>query len=136
MIPTNTTVVNGKAVMGAGVARLFAERYPFAKYLYGVHLTANHYDSPVVLGLYDNVVWVMFPTKHSPSDDKADLGLIKAMLFELDLMLQRQAVKPEVVMPMIGCGCGKLRWAKVEQLIKPLGTRHDITIIRHNYSED
>ena len=118
-LPTNYTVDSrGLAIMGAGLAKQFACAYPTAWYELGT-LTQCNPTTPRVLplGLKAGCFWWALPTKYRPQDEESSLKLIKDSLWELALYHQRQVVKPIVVMPKLGCGCGKLKWSQVLPII-------------------
>lgn len=130
VVPTNCNVDNkGRAVMGAGVAGELARRWPEVKYLHGVQLLhARQHPKVQVLGVLEGALWIVFPTKQDWKT-KATLTMIGTACWELSLLLTRQVIRPHVVMPQVGCGCGGLKWSKVKPLIEPLGNEYDITIL-------
>ena len=118
VIPINLkTTDNDMAIMNSGLARAFASKYPTAKYTLGVQLSTDGGSTRVFhLGVFGYAHWVAVATKHSPSDDKADMKLIESALWCLDLQVKRCNNTPVVVLPKLGCGCGKLKWNKVKSL--------------------
>lgn len=119
-IPTNGTIKqsDGEAVMGAGVARQFANRYPDLPRVLAAKLQQGnviHY-----LGSYSGTAFLSFPTKHNWYDRKADLFLIKeagiGLLNTVNLKVMPAMPNPLIVLPRVGCGCGRLSW---EQEVRP-----------------
>lgn len=131
LCPTNgSTDGKGLAVMGAGVARQLASDWPAVKYALGVKLAGAEISFGLeILGLHKGALWFAYPTKYRFTDGKADLRLIEQVAWQLELLLSRQVIKPEVVLPKLGCGCGKLQWRKVKPIFEKIGRRHEITVI-------
>lgn len=125
VIPTNgETKVNGEAVMGAGVAKDAAVRFPLLARKLGAKLRegGNHVfflEQTAVKGetrLFRGLV--AFPTKHKWRD-MSSLELIEQSAKELrDLVLH---CKPAaVILPRVGTGLGGLGW----KVVKPVLERH------------
>ena len=124
--------VNLNGVMGAGLAKAFAVRSP------GLHIT---YVESIKRGLlkygvvipvqYDqtNQKVLLFPTKVNWWED-SPIELIEHSLAFLRTHYERMEIK-SVGMPMIGCGCGSLHWAKVRELIYRY--LDDIPLVVHVY---
>ena len=118
VITTNGTVTNaGLAVMGRGIAKEAALRYPrLQKDLGGrIGVTGNHvylfeYRSPE--GPKDWETLVTLPVKHHWMD-KASLRLIKDSLQELVTLVT--ALSPDCPVNLVrpGCGNGGLTWPVV-----------------------
>lgn len=116
VITTNGVVkANRELVMGAGVAKAAATRYPrLAKYL-GESVAAFG-NTPVVYHALTTVV--SFPTKHDwrePSDPK----LIEQSAHTLARITNAYGWK-DVAMTRPGCGLGGLQWADVKKIIEPI----------------
>lgn len=106
---------DGRAVMGAGVAKEAARRYPLIDYNLGKHLAqhGNHvgliFDKPRVYS---------FPTKHHWRDD-SDIELIKRSAQELvDLTFDQPYER--IFIPRPGCWNGNLNWNDVLAAIEPI----------------
>ena len=126
LIPTNHALKGtGAAVMGAGLAKWAAERYPDLPMEYGFFLgsgtTADTGDAddaeraleakaPYVAQKY-RVICVA--TKHHWKE-KASLSLIGTQLaYVRDVMVQVQQHQPgRVLVPRLGCGLGGLDWRR------------------------
>lgn len=123
-VTTNGVVgTNGKAVMGAGVAKAVRDRIPGIDEVLAAHIRKadNHVH---LLGFYENSFWVSFPTKHSYRDGAADLALIERSCRELKNLLRlsfRDYLRADkrVILPRPGCGqgTGNLDW---EKQVKPV----------------
>jgi len=116
VIPTNTCVrADGTAVMGAGLAKQAAERFPELPALYGEWLNGGTNDGPV---FFDEGRLILFPTKRNWRNP-SDLDLIEANLSRLAEELS--AASCHVVFPLLGCGLGGLDW---EREVRPLMERY------------
>ena len=118
VIPTNGIVkANGEAVMGAGMAKEAAARFPNLPKELGVRLNKtgnrNYY--------FKEYGVLTFPTKHDWKDP-ADIQLITRSAAQLgqDLeVLRRQDRNLRYFLPQVGCGLGGLKWADVREAVKP-----------------
>lgn len=114
LITTNGFVKNnGEGVMGAGVAKQAAERFPELPRLLGESLRRR---GNVVSRLTEQIL--SFPVKHEWFRD-ADLKLIRRSVAELS---RRAGEYPDrkYVVPRPGCGNGNLTWTKVRPLMESL----------------
>ena len=115
-----TTKRNGDAVMGAGVAKQAAERWPWLPASLGNFIIRG--DGPAVLtfqahkddvpGLF-HVVCV--PTKHDWRQPST-LGLVELGVRTLIPQVNRSRWQT-VALPRLGCGLGGLRWEDVEPVL-------------------
>lgn len=118
VITTNGVVKNdGCAVMGRGVARQAAMRYPWLPARLGTCLTAvgNRvfiYDTPG-----DDAPIITFPVKDRWWE-RADLGLILKSCRGLAGLVDSRGLR-KVVMPRPGCGNGGLDWGDVRKVVGP-----------------
>lgn len=104
---------DGTAVMGAGLAKQAAVRFPALPGLLGSHLqqSGNH------LATWPAFRLITFPTKHdwrAPSD----MALIERSARELVQYVRLRAL-PTIYLPRPGCGLGQLDW----ETVRPLLTR-------------
>lgn len=107
---------DGTAVMGAGIAKEADIRYKLAVSL-GQKLaeTGNHcYD----MGVHDGRHVITFPTKNDWRDD-SDLELIKQSCKEL-VELADSLELTNVLLPPVGCGCGRLSHETVFPVVAEL----------------
>ncbi len=101
-ITTNGIVKsNGLAVMGAGVAKAFAQCYPQLPSILGQKLIESGNQVHHLLSL-SNIDIFSFPTKHHWRE-RSDLTLI----------ITSAQTKP-------GCGLGGLSWSEVKNAISPI----------------
>lgn len=131
VIPTNLFVTKaGSAVMGAGLARDVANRWPDAPFWYAFHIKehisrASEGRNPHMedVNLYDLLAvdpkrrLIYFPVK-TAWQQPARKGLIKASLDNLGLLLSRSVMEGQkVAFPRVGTGNGALDW---ENDVKPM----------------
>ena len=113
IIPVNTV-----GVMGKGLALQFKQKYPniFEAYRKECYQGKLHVGNITIHEDY-----VMFPTKDHWKNDstkeiiKASLEALKELLFIIEVKLNKH---PDVYIPRIGCGCGRLAQEIVEMLIE------------------
>lgn len=104
---------NGEGVMGAGVAKQAAIKYPAMPGLLGHGLTMLG-NNVFVLGDFDKKTFVAFPVKHK-FFEVADIALIEKSCKQLmDLVESRGWNNVCTVRP--GCGNGKLNWQDVKSI--------------------
>lgn len=124
VVTTNTVVKkNGKAVMGSGIAKDAADRFPHLPKAYGTYLKAAAERSDIavipLIGL------VLFPTKYNWSDP-SDLELIRknavqlANRFAEHNILHHENPISRVFLPPIGTGLGSLNWQDVEKVLSSI----------------
>ena len=115
---------DGRAVMGAGIAREANERFnldlTLAKFL--KETGNNVYD----LGIHQNsdsfMHIISFPTKNHWRY-KSDLGLIERSAYQLAKLADRMGLT-KVYLPPVGCGNGGRNWdTEVSQLLHSLDER-------------
>lgn len=121
--------VNCVGVMGAGLAKKFALRYPkvcedFNKYSRNIITHVENSGKPLPLhgpkiyNTWENVLdknVIMFPTKiHWRNDSK--LEYVELNLIRLGKMLRFERFK-SIAIPGLGCGLGGLKWEDVKPLI-------------------
>lgn len=109
---------NGDAVMGAGIARSFAEKYPSLPKILGEKLRTegNHvHDITTITNTYKEQHIVSFPTKHHWKND-SDIALIKQSAKELKALADKNNWTC-IYLPRPGFGCGRLSWLDVKPVI-------------------
>ncbi len=99
---------NGLAVMGLGVAREAALRFPHLPAIWGEYCRKSHKMTPVTL--IDGLNLVMFPTKglnerepHMSWEGMSDFNLIVRSCQEL-----KRLISVPTYLPVPGCGAGRL----------------------------
>ena len=149
-VTTNGIVkANGELVMGAGIAKQFAERYPGLALYLGIRVT--HKGNQVIGTRPEGAgsIWVFsFPTKHHWRD-QSDITLIqqsakdlvrlvglladqdhvnwvneaqernKTVAWRMGRTLQVEVLQ-KIILPRPGCGLGQLRWEDVKKVIEPI----------------
>lgn len=117
-ITTNGMVkTNGHAVMGAGVAKGFVQRYPQLPVILGHRLLEGGNQVHYLLA-QGNTYLFSFPTKHH-WHEPSDLTLIVNSATTLANWAKRSN-QCTFVLPTPGCGLGGLDWNMVTQAIAPL----------------
>lgn len=125
---TNTTVSKGGLVMGAGIAKDFAERFPFLRANWGTRLEYGPYSGVMASKTKDMVYFedqnkvvdidflVAFPTKtdwRKPSP----ISLIEKSAKQLSLLANMMGWD-RILMTRPGCGHGGLKWEQVKQVLE------------------
>lgn len=109
---------NGEAVMGLGVARDAARRYPTLPAIWGQYCRAKHKSTPVTL--IEPLNLVMFPTKGLNErepwmswEGMSDFNLILRSCQQL-----RDTITLPTYLPLPGCGAGRLDPAIVLPMVR------------------
>jgi len=126
-VPTNLVVGMGvRAVMGGGIAKQAAVRYPVLPGLYGAHLKGN---------LRRHLYWwrlggiICLPTKVHWRED-SDLELLEDGLRQLRTACLVRTLG-DIRLPRIGAGLGRLPWAVVEQsVVRTLGDLPNVVLVQ------
>lgn len=111
-ITTNGSLTpDGRAIMGRGVAKQAAERFPELRHKLGrlLQVRGNHVHE-ILLGL------VSFPVEETPFS-LPELSLIRRSAEELR-QLTDQCGWRQVVVPRPGCGGGGMRWEEVKPVLE------------------
>lgn len=107
---------NGELVMGAGVAKEFADNYKWLPKHWGERLNKGiHLDGFMVTQLKTRLSLVALPTKRDWKEDST-LELVEKALGNLNLVALMMGWK-NVLLPRPGCGKGNLDW---KTQVKPL----------------
>lgn len=133
-IPTNGVVKsNGENVMGAGVAKQAAERFPFLTSLLGYQIkhygnvtfkigefpiNKNSYfftDSDSSQYKYLNITLWNFPTKNNWAESSS-LRLIEESAKRLSLLMSND--NSDIYLPQPGIGLGGLLWKDVKPVLE------------------
>lgn len=121
VIPTNGVVIQHKSrphlVMGAGLARQAARRYP--ELPFRTARWVKEYGNRVFFHKKDGLI--TFPTKHHWKEESS-LSLIQQGVPQL-LAIADKFELTEVALPRLGCGLGGLRWGDVRPLLTHLDDR-------------
>ena len=114
VIPTNTTIrQDGLAVMGAGLAKEAATKYPHLPKTLASHI--RHFKERP----YIDYPIICLPTKHNWRTG-SNMDLIEQgcrELMELDRILSTISRPDLIFLPTIGCGLGGLNW---ERQVRPV----------------
>lgn len=118
-ITTNGTIKNnGYAVMGRGIAKEAAIRYPhIAKLLGDVISKQGVICAPLMWVNEDATLIYAFPVKYNWWE-KADIELIKKSCLEMVEFYSGNQFT--ILLPRPGCGYGQLNWEDVKKEIEPL----------------
>jgi O-acetyl-ADP-ribose deacetylase (regulator of RNase III) len=125
VIPTNKS-----GVMGAGLAKKFADRYPELLKQHRLHCRAGDYDRARVLMLVatDGGItkpFISLPTKVNHWEKSTKLFVEETLAYCVKLIEAiNTAHQHEYAFPMLGCGLGGLEWEVVkpvmEKALRPL----------------
>jgi len=115
-IPTNGSIKkNGDAVMGKGLAKQTADKWPHIPARLGCLLQDGNHTYCLYQRERGHIY--SFPTKNN-WQEKASLKLIEQSLNELNILVETHNWN-KILLPKIGCGCGQLNWeSQVLPLIK------------------
>lgn len=133
VVTTNMVVERGRAVMGAGVAKVIAQAFPEAPSILGQRL--RHFGNvPILIGfwgqqagfkeqwdkLHTKPLW-SFPTKHHWKDP-SDIRLIiqSAKLLDWELKKYFGGARFSCAIPRPGCSNGGLEWSTVRTHLEPI----------------
>lgn len=120
VVTTNTIVKqDGSLVMGAGTAKIIAEKYPQIPLEFGrivrLHNKLGQFNTfPVVCTFYSPVI-IGIPTKYNYRD-KSSLELVKRSLQQLRILINSLGYM-RILLPRPGCALGGLSWS---EQVKPL----------------
>lgn len=123
--------VNCVGVMGAGLALAFSYKFYNSALTYKLACTLNHVKIGKMLVTAVNggetKYVIHFPTKEHWRNDST-LEYIELGLQDLKEQISRLKLK-SIAIPHLGCGCGKLKWEDVKELIrKHLSDLEDVDI--------
>lgn len=111
---------NGDLVMGKGVAKAFADKFPYLPAFFGKRVKQSGNRVFACPSSYDGkqIVVCSFPTKHHWRDP-SDLKLIEKSAHEL-VGITSELKWKHVALPYPGIGLGGLDKATVRTIIKPI----------------
>jgi len=113
VIPTNGYVKkNGACVMGRGLAKQAADRFPYIPFIIGRGIRQLG-NGPQVITDYRIVT---FPVKHNWWEN-ADIQLIESSCKKL-VELVNKVGWGEICIPRVGCGNGRLNWRDVKPVLE------------------
>ena len=135
VIPTNLGYNRlNSNIMGAGLAKQAADKYPTLPAVYGKTLIKNPNLRAILF--FDNWNLIMFPTKERNNDspwlswkNKSSLELIEynCNLLSDDLL----SASYKVAIPLVGCGCGQLDETEVLDILnKYFGENDNVVLVR------
>ncbi|MDE2095658.1 MAG: ADP-ribose-binding protein [Patescibacteria group bacterium] len=120
--PTNGVVKkNGHAVMGRGLAKQVADRWPSVSWWLGQVLESDGNHVRALGGVPEcdrKFSLVSFPTKNDWRD-KSDLGLVRQSGVELVQLTDFMRWK-KVILPRPGCDNGGLNWREVKPVLEEI----------------
>lgn len=117
-VTTNGCVkANGELVMGAGIAKQFADRFPELPWMLGQQVKA--YGNEVrMVETDDDFIVLSIPTKEHWKDPST-MALIEKSIRRLVEVVDWHGWQ-KVVLPRPGCGLGGLKWEDVKAVIEPI----------------
>lgn len=121
VITTNGFVKkNGEVVMGAGVAKIAAKKWPALPMLLAQLIMLNGNHVYWLLGKQEAPVDVLtMPVKHVWFDP-ADTLLVEQSCHELVTLANLHPSWRSICLPRPGCGNGQLSWDIVKEVIAPI----------------
>lgn len=129
VVPTNTCVrKDGKAVMGAGMAKQAADRHPELPRM----LAARWEREQDCEGVYDfpEIGIVCLPTKRDWKDS-ADISMVRTGCRQL-AHLATLASEAIFYVPLLGCGLGGLDWTTQVRpiMVAELGSCDNVVVVK------
>lgn len=119
--------VNLKGVMGAGLAKFFSLRYAHFVPLYRTAIERGYLRKNVSCLIRNNGDnFLMFPTKDDYRED-SNLEDIEQTLLNLKDSWKKLKIK-SVALPALGCGCGKLNYEDVKNLIEKIFEESELRV--------
>lgn len=113
---------NGDAVMGAGIARSFADAWPHLPTVLGRMLRVGGNHVHALSAVHDahghTAIAVSFPTKHHWRNN-SDPALIERSARELVRLADNNGWQ-HIYLPRPGCSCGHLSWDDVRARLEPI----------------
>lgn len=128
-VPTNIGwTKDGRNVMGRGVAKQAAERYPGLASWYGAYCRERSVEAGVVSWspVSDVAEIVLFPTKPLAADPalswrgSASLWLVEHSAWQLYRLCASGGIHRSVALPLVGCGNGNLAEEDVLPLLRKI----------------
>ena len=113
VVPTNGQVNSqGKCIMGEGLAKEAAEKFPGLPLKIGMHIKKFGNRGT----FFDEFGIFTFPTKHHWNLE-ADIDLIHTSCKNIKMFVAFCDFK-QIYMPRVGCGNGKLLWEDVRPILE------------------
>lgn len=108
---------DGRAVMGAGVAKAFRDKFKNIDLRLAEHIRKNGNVTGVICSV-DGYYIISFPTKNDWVND-SDIDLIKQSAI-LAKSLADNLKLTDIWLPRPGCANGHLQWSDVKKVIEPI----------------
>ena len=108
---------DGKAVMGAGIAKVCRDKYKGSDAALA-NLIERNGNIVQIFGKVGSTYIIAFPTKHNWRDNSS-LELIAQSANQLEELIEKYKLT-NVLLPRPGCTNGKLEWETVKSLIEPI----------------
>lgn len=118
---------NCRGVMGAGVAKIVAQKYPDVRRIYKNLCSEDKFQlgyCQLIYSQFGSKIIANLGTQYYPGAD-ARLNAIEMALENLGIQLKAFDIN-EVALPMIGCGIGGLKWEDVSVIVKKFAETHKI----------
>lgn len=109
--------VNCVGVMGAGLAKQFKERFPFAYQAYKSLCEDGYLEPGGTMYCTDNGVKIIALATKDHWKDNSELEFISEGLYDLSRWLNSSEIH-SIAIPALGCGLGGLDWNDVKPLIE------------------
>lgn len=118
-ITTNGNIrSDGRAVMGAGIAKTFRDLFPTLDLELAESLRTKGNICTVLRQHFNGVYIIAFPTKHNWRDNSS-LELIKQSAIQL-IEIADSLNLNKILLPKPGCSNGRLDWNQVSEILKPI----------------
>lgn len=115
-VTTNGNIKSdGRAVMGAGIAKAFKLKYPDIDIRLAKHLK-SYGNTPCNLGIYDEVYVLSFPTKDNWKKN-SNIKLIEQSAIKIKQLADELNLS-KIYLPRPGCDNGHLNWKNVKPVLE------------------
>lgn len=124
--------VNCQGVMGAGIAKRFADRYPDMYYSYVSH--SRDWLRPGMCSFHfveEGKVVVNLATQDKPGPNARYGWVVASIVSAVSAMSNVPVLAPvrEMAIPRIGCGIGGLLWPVVKKCLEEAGWDHYTLVV-------
>jgi O-acetyl-ADP-ribose deacetylase (regulator of RNase III) len=116
--------VNCEGVMGAGIAKVFKEKFPNNYEAYRKYCSMKFLSPGTAFMKKENGLLIFnMATQYRPGPDATYSRVLRAGADAAELAVANGIDR--IAIPLIGCGIGGLEWSMVEELLRTIESVHD-----------